>query len=186
MKRGGAGFEQCYNAQIAADETERMIVATGVTQSASDVDQLIPLLDEVKTNAGKEASCCLADAGYRSESNLQALESRRIDGYVAMGREKDGTSKAPDSKLESTARMARKLPGEARRAGLPQAQVDRGATVCVDQVRDGLRPLPSPRVDEGDQRMGPGLPGGQSASHTRKGGLCVALRRERRTPNAGD
>ena len=31
----------------------------------------------------------LADAGYRSESNLGMLEQRQIDGYVAMGREKD-------------------------------------------------------------------------------------------------
>lgn len=109
MKRGSSGFEQCYNVQIAVDEEERIVVATGVTQSASDVDQLIPLLDAVKENTGEEAECCLADAGYRSESNLQALEERNIDGYVAMGREKDGTQKLPSSEHEATHRMARKL-----------------------------------------------------------------------------
>jgi len=46
MKRGSSGFEQCYNAQIAVDEKERIIVATAVTQSAADVEQLIPVLDE--------------------------------------------------------------------------------------------------------------------------------------------
>jgi len=109
MKRGSSGFEQCYNAQIAVDESERIIVATGVTQSASDVEQLIPLLDEVKKNTGQEAGCCLADAGYRSESNLQALESREIDGYVAMGRVKEATTQVASSDLEATGRMARKL-----------------------------------------------------------------------------
>ena len=109
MKRGSSGFEQCYNVQIAVDESERIIVATGVTQSASDVEQLIPLLDEAKANTGKEPACCLADAGYRSEPNLQALEARGIDGYVAMGREKDGKEKVPSSDLEATGRMARKL-----------------------------------------------------------------------------
>jgi transposase/IS5 family transposase len=109
MKRGSSGFEQCYNVQIAVDEEERIVVATGVTQSASDVDQLIPLLDAVKDNTGKDAACCLADAGYRSESNLQELEEREIDGYVAMGREKDGTQKLPSSEYEATHRMARKL-----------------------------------------------------------------------------
>ncbi len=109
MKRGSSGFEQCYNVQIAVDESERIIVATGVTQSASDVEQLIPLLDETKENTGKEPACCLADAGYRSESNLQALEARGIDGYVAMGREKDGQEKVLSSDLEATGRMARKL-----------------------------------------------------------------------------
>jgi transposase len=109
MKRGSSGFEQCYNAQIAVDETERIIVATGVTQSAADAEQLIPLLDEVEANTGVPAARCLADAGYRSESNLQALESRQIDGYVAMGREKDGTARAPSASLAATARMRRKL-----------------------------------------------------------------------------
>jgi hypothetical protein len=47
----------------------------------------------------------LADAGYRSESNLRALESRRIAGYVTMGREKNGTQKMPSAKLEATHRM---------------------------------------------------------------------------------
>jgi transposase len=109
MKRGSGGFEQCYNVQIAVDETERIIVATGVTQSASDVEQLIPLLDEAKKNTGQDAACCLADAGYRSESNLQALESRNVDGYVAMGRDKETTNQAASSDLEATGRMARKL-----------------------------------------------------------------------------
>ena len=109
MKRGSSGFEQCYNAQIAVDETERIIVATGVTQSAADAEQLIPLLDQVEENTGEQATRCLADAGYRSESNLQALESRQIDGYVAMGREKDGAEKVPSATLAATCRMRRKL-----------------------------------------------------------------------------
>ena len=109
MKRGSSGFEQCYNAQIAVDEAHRIIVATAVTQSASDVEQLIPILDAVEANTGEAPGCCLADAGYRSESNLEALESREIDGYVAIGREKDGAEKAPSPLLEATRRMAQKL-----------------------------------------------------------------------------
>jgi IS5 family transposase len=109
MKRGSSGFEQCYNAQIAVDETQRLIVATEVTQSASDVEQLIPLLDEVKKNTGQEVAHCLADAGYRSESNLQALEDRKIEGFVAMGREKDGAEKRASPELPATQRMAQKI-----------------------------------------------------------------------------
>ena len=109
MKRGSSGFEQCYNAQIAVDQTERIIVATAVTQSASDVDQLMPLLDQVKKNTGHDVMRCLADAGYRAESNLKALEARKIDGYVAMGREKEGSPTPLASALAATRRMARKL-----------------------------------------------------------------------------
>lgn len=109
MKRGSSGFEQCYNAQIAVDEAHRIIVATGVTQSASDVEQLIPMLEAVQENTGEVPEQCLADAGYRSESNLQALESRKIDGFVAIGREKDGAEKGISPLLAATRRMARKL-----------------------------------------------------------------------------
>jgi transposase len=109
MKRGSSGFEQCYNTQIAVDETHRIIVAAGVTQSASDVDQLIPMLDEVENHLGRVPASCLADAGYRSESNLQALESRRIDGYVAIGRAPSRPQKASTLSNEATGRMMRKL-----------------------------------------------------------------------------
>ena len=109
MKRGSSGFDQCYNTQIAVDETHRIIVATGVTQSASDVDQLIPMLDAVEQNLGRAPSSFLADAGYRSESNLQALESRGIDGYVAIGRDPSGPQKTPSREIAATQRMVGKL-----------------------------------------------------------------------------
>ncbi len=109
MKRGSAGYEQCYNVQIAVDEVERLIVATAVTQSASDGNQLIPLLEQVQQNTGEPVQSCLADAGYRSESNLQALEEQKIEGYVARGREKGGSEKTASEDLPATQRMARKV-----------------------------------------------------------------------------
>ena len=109
MKRGSSGFEQCYNTQIAVDEAERIIVATRVTQSSSDVEELMPVLEQVEANTGRRPRQTLADAGYRSESNFVALEERGIEGFVALGREKDGTPKAPNPALEATGRMARKM-----------------------------------------------------------------------------
>ena len=69
MKRGSSGFEQCYNAQIAVDEAEQIIVAAAVTQSASDVHQLEPLMEQIQETAGQHPDKTLADAGYRSEAN---------------------------------------------------------------------------------------------------------------------
>jgi transposase len=109
MKRGSSEFEQCYNAQIAVDEAERIIVATRVTQSSSDVEELMPVLEQVEANTGKRPPQTLADAGYRSESNFVALEERGIEGFVALGREKDGTPKAPNPALAATGRMAQKM-----------------------------------------------------------------------------
>ena len=112
MKRGSSGFEQCYNAQIAVDEAEQIIVATTVTQSASDVHQLEPLLDQIQKTTGQHPDKTLADAGYRSESNLQRLEEQGIEGFVAMGRKQNGESKPPDPENEATCRMAKKMQTE--------------------------------------------------------------------------
>src|ERR1700674_4371598 len=83
------GFVQAYNAQIAVDSTAQIIVAQDVTQSAVDSGQLVPMIDAAKTNLGRYPEQASADAGYCSEANLEALENRDIDGYVATGRARD-------------------------------------------------------------------------------------------------
>ena len=109
MKQGSSGFEQCYNVQIAVDETEQIIVAVGVTQSASDVNELVPLMDQIHQTTGTYPEKALADAGYRSESNLKTLEDHDIEGFVALGREKSGVAPEPDPANEATCRMAQKM-----------------------------------------------------------------------------
>jgi transposase len=83
------GFVQAYNAQIAVDSTAQIIVAQDVTQSAVDSSQLVPMIDAAKTNLGRYPEQASADAGYCSEANLEALENRNIDGYVATSRARD-------------------------------------------------------------------------------------------------
>jgi transposase len=83
------GFVQAYNAQAAVDAEAQIIVAQDVTQSPVDCGQLIPMVDSVENNLGRKAEQASADSGYCSQANLEALESRLIDGYVATGRAKD-------------------------------------------------------------------------------------------------
>ena len=85
------GFVQAYNAQAAVDAQAQIIVAQDVTQSAVDCGQLVPMVDAVEKNLGRKPEQASADSGYCSEANLEALESRRVDGYVATGRAKDAT-----------------------------------------------------------------------------------------------
>ena len=86
------GFVQAYNAQIVVDSAAQIIVAQDVTQSAADSGQLVPMTDAVETNLGRKPEQLSADAGYCSEANLEALESRGIDGYVATGRARDAAA----------------------------------------------------------------------------------------------
>ena len=86
------GFVQAYNAQAAVDGKAQIIVAHDVTQSAVDCGQLVPMTDAIETNLGRKPEQLSADAGYCSEANLEALENRNIDAYVATGRARDAVA----------------------------------------------------------------------------------------------
>jgi len=108
MKTATGGYEQCFNAQVAVDAKEQIIVAAGVTPSASDAKELLPMQEQARANTGQKPKRVLADAGYKSEANLAALEQRRIDGYVSLGHREETQAKAVTAG-PATARMARKL-----------------------------------------------------------------------------
>ena len=82
------GYIQGYNAQAAVDAEAQIIVAHGLTQSMSDQDQLVALVDGIKKNLGRKPKEVSADAGYCSEANLGALADRGIGAYIATGRAK--------------------------------------------------------------------------------------------------
>ena len=106
------GFQQCYNAQAAVDADSQVIVACDVTQSASDRNQLKPMVEQIEAHNGRNPTELSADAGYCSEENLAELERREIRGYVAIGKQRHGKP-APagtrNSKGERTQRMKRRL-----------------------------------------------------------------------------
>lgn len=116
MKDGaGKSFEQCYNCQAAADESQ-VIVATRVTQQTNDKQQLKPMVEAIKQNLdGRVPEKMSQDSGYYSEENVLYLEQERIDAYVAVGRQKHGDNPeaAPRGRIADKAttkqRMARKL-----------------------------------------------------------------------------
>jgi transposase len=86
------GFVQAYNAQAAVDSVAQIIVAQDVTQSAVDCGQLVPMTDAIEANLGRKPEQLSADAGYCSEANLEELENRKIDGYIATGRARDAVA----------------------------------------------------------------------------------------------
>ena len=76
MKDGTGAFQQSYNAQIAVDEKNQIVVAAEVGQNAADVGTLLPTLDKAIDNTEQGPKILLADAGYRSEDNFQLLEEK--------------------------------------------------------------------------------------------------------------
>ena len=127
IMKSSDGFVQAYNAQAAVEPDLQLIVGQTVTQAANDKQQLMPLVEVIEQQSGQRPEEVLADSGYCSEPNLEALESaekpeRRIEGYIAPERQKHGEHRdpCPKGRLPKGAtrvdRMRRKLKTKAGKA----------------------------------------------------------------------
>jgi hypothetical protein len=111
------GYIQGYNAQAAVDGEAQIIVAHTLTNSSSDQAQLAPLLDGIRTNLGRNPDEVSADAGYCSDANLRTIKRRRINGYIATGRQKHGTKSATAKKAAASGSLIAKMSTKLKRAG---------------------------------------------------------------------
>ena len=127
IMKGADGFVQAYNAQAAVEPDLQLIVGQTVTQATNDKQQLTPMVEVVEQQSGQRPEEVLADSGYCSEKNLEALESaenpeRRIEGYIATERQKHGEHREPCPKgplpqgATRVDRMRRKLKTKAGKA----------------------------------------------------------------------
>jgi transposase len=100
IMKGGDGFVQSYNAQVAVESKFQLIVGQYVTQAANDKKQLTPMLQVIEQQSGLRPDEALADNGYCSEKNLEHLETGNesghiIDAYIATGKQKHGEYRQP-------------------------------------------------------------------------------------------
>jgi hypothetical protein len=127
IRKGADGFVQGYNAQAAVEPDLQLIVGQTVTQASNDKEQLIPMVEVIERQSGQRPEEILADSGYCSEKNLEALESaenpeKRIAGYIATERQKrdeyrEACPKGPLPKGATRVdRMRRKLKTKAGKA----------------------------------------------------------------------
>ena len=84
-------FIQGYNAQVIVDSEHQIIVATDVTNSPKDDAQLMYMV----TRLPRKPKVFTLDAGYASKQNIAYLKKRKIDAYIACGREKHGLHDDP-------------------------------------------------------------------------------------------
>jgi transposase len=93
--KGADGFVQGYNTQIAVEPAFQLIVGQQVTQAANDKQQLVPLLEKIQEQSGQKPQGVLTDSGYCSEENLKYLNKRKIEGFVATGKQKRNERREP-------------------------------------------------------------------------------------------
>ena len=86
------GFQQCDNAQVAVTVGPQFVVAEDMVTAANDKQQLQPMVEQVLANVD-EPDGVIADSGYFSEANVQALEhrdGRPIEAHIAVERDRHG------------------------------------------------------------------------------------------------
>jgi transposase len=119
IMKGPDGFVQAYNAQAAVEPALQLIVGQAMTQQANDKQQLIPMIERVREQPGQKVQQVLADSGYCSEENLRKAAKKKVDLYVAMGKQKHNqpVPSSPRGRIPKSAtlveRMKRKLMSKA-------------------------------------------------------------------------
>lgn len=126
MKTADGSFQYCYNAQAVVDADHQVIVATELNNTAVDIQQLIPMIEQTRNLNGSTGGQFLADAGYCSQNNLAHTGQIEVGGdtefFIATGRLKHGEQvpDAPRGRIPKNAtakqRMARKLKTKKGRA----------------------------------------------------------------------
>lgn len=136
MKNSDGAYIQAYNAQAVVDETHQVITAADVTTNASDALNYTTMLDQSAANTGVHPRQALVDAGYCSETNLEAAKERQLacgtDTFMATGRlaHDEQVPPAPRHGVGSGA-------GSADRAAGPQFVQDRDELRAVGGLSRG-------------------------------------------------
>jgi hypothetical protein len=82
---GNKGFDQHYNGQIAVDQQALLIISNTLSNHPNDQLDALPTVDGIDLRVGKPKRAAL-DTGYFSVTNIEGLEARQIDPYIATGR----------------------------------------------------------------------------------------------------
>lgn len=79
------GFDQHYNTQVVVEHDSRLIVGNWLCDHTNDKQAALPTIDTVPPELGQLKKANL-DTGYFSQDNINGLQARGIDPYIATGR----------------------------------------------------------------------------------------------------
>jgi transposase len=79
MKHGDNAIVPSYNAQLSTDAQNKIIVGAHLSQSSSDAQSLMPAIEEVRDNLGREPAQVVVDGGFTNRSNIVACAEKEID-----------------------------------------------------------------------------------------------------------
>lgn len=79
MKHGDNAIAPSYNAQITTDAKHKIIVGVHLSQCSSDAQSLLPALEAVKANLGRQPEQVVVDGGFTNRDNIMACAKQEIE-----------------------------------------------------------------------------------------------------------
>jgi hypothetical protein len=76
MKMGDGGYRPAYNAQLATDAQTQVIVGVAVTNSAADLGQMPPMVEQIEKRYARVPEEYLVDGGFAKKEDIEQVSTR--------------------------------------------------------------------------------------------------------------
>jgi transposase len=111
------GFIAGYNGQIAVDAGHQVITAHRLSTNPADFSALVPLIDQTRTNLGRNPREVSGDTGFASEANIAAMQDRKINPYLCPGRVRHSSTDPTTGRVLKRTPLMQAMADKIRRAG---------------------------------------------------------------------
>lgn len=139
LDSGSDSFVQGYNAQVAVDGAQQVIVATEVVSQPNDRGQLAPMVKAAQQELGTCLPVVVADAGYFSVEALEDEALRASEVWVSPDARRSVRTNRADTGHGVAARMRERLATESgRRLYAARAAIVEPVFAHIKAIR-GLR-----------------------------------------------
>lgn len=82
MKMADGGFRPAFNAQLVVDTATQFITAAALSNVGSDMNQMAPMMDDVRQRYGIVPSQWLADGGFARHEQIEAVAAAGCTPYL--------------------------------------------------------------------------------------------------------
>lgn len=127
MKMADGGFRPAYNAQLATETQNRVIVGVAITEDGTDFAHAGAMIDQVQHRTGQQVQQWLTDAGYASRETVDEVSGKQVDLYMPVPQRHNNPQPYAIKPGDSPAVAAWKQRMQTEQA--QDAYKDRGSTV---------------------------------------------------------
>lgn len=82
MKMADGGFRPAFNAQLLVDAPTQIIAAAALTNVGSDMNQMAPMMQDVRRRYGRVPAQWLADGGFAKHEQIEAVAAAGCTPYL--------------------------------------------------------------------------------------------------------